>query len=101
MKLRTKVAALLLLAAPLPAATCESLATLTLPKAAITLARIVPAGAFAPPAGSSTPYQRLPEFCRITATLTPTTDSDIKIEIWLPTANWNRKFEAVGNGGWA
>ena len=35
------------------------------------------------------------------ATLTPSSDSDIKIEVWLPTAGWNGKFQAVGNGGWA
>ena len=35
------------------------------------------------------------------ATLTPSSDSDIKIEIWLPASGWNGKFEAVGNGGWA
>ena len=28
-------------------------------------------------------------------------DSDIKIEVWLPAAAWNGKFQAVGNGGWA
>jgi feruloyl esterase len=27
--------------------------------------------------------------------------SDIKIELWLPQSGWNRKFQAVGNGGWA
>src|SRR6185369_11525035 len=42
----------------------------------------------------------LPEFCRVAATLTPSSDSDIKVEVWLP-AGWNRKFQAVGNGGWA
>ena len=31
-------------------------------------------------------------------TLKPTSDSDIKIEVWMPTANWNQKFQAVGNG---
>ena len=35
------------------------------------------------------------------ATLTPWSDSDIQIEVWLPIADWNGKFEAVGNGGWA
>ena len=35
-------------------------------------------------------------------TLTPSSDSDIKIEVWLPdSAAWNGKFQAVGNGGWA
>jgi feruloyl esterase len=34
--------------------------------------------------------------------LHPTTDSDIRIEIWLPDApEWNGKFQAVGNGGWS
>ena len=31
----------------------------------------------------------------------PRSDSDIKIEVWLPAASWNGKFQAVGNGGWA
>ena len=35
------------------------------------------------------------------ATLTPSSDSDIKIEVWLPASGWNLKFQAVGNGGWA
>ena len=40
------------------------------------------------------------EFCRVAATLTPSSDSDIKIEVWLPASGWNGKFQAVGNGGW-
>jgi feruloyl esterase len=44
----------------------------------------------------------LPAHCRVAATLKPTSDSDIKMEVWLPTsAAWNGKFEAVGGGGWA
>jgi hypothetical protein len=41
-----------------------------------------------------------PAFCRVAATLTPTSDSDIKIEVWLPLSGWNRKFMAAGNSGW-
>ena len=52
-------------------------------------------------AGAPNPYKALPEFCRVAATLTPSSDSDIKVEVWLPAANWNGKFQAVGNGGWA
>jgi feruloyl esterase len=37
----------------------------------------------------------------VQATLTPSADSDIKIEVWLPASGWNGKFQAVGNGGWA
>ena len=43
----------------------------------------------------------LPAHCRVAATLRPTADSSIEIEVWLPAENWNGKFQAVGNGGWA
>jgi feruloyl esterase len=82
------------------AAPCESLASLALPDTTITMAQVVPAGSFSAP-GAREPYKDLPEFCRVAATLKPSTDSDIKVEIWLPTSSWNRKLEAVGNGGWA
>jgi feruloyl esterase len=87
------------------AATCESLSALRLPDTTITMAQAVPAGTFAPP-GSTAAQQspsltNLPAFCRVAATLRPTSDSDIKIEVWLPAANWNGKYQAVGNGGWA
>ena len=71
----------------------------------------VAAGAFAPPApargggagrGAATnPFANVPAFCRVAATLTPTGDSDIKVEVWLPASDWNGKYQAVGNGGWA
>ena len=88
------------------AASCESLATLPLQNGRVTSAAVVGAGAFTPPgasAGSNAAqaYTSLPAFCRIAATLTPTTDSDIKIEVWMPASNWNQKLQSVGNGGWA
>jgi feruloyl esterase len=43
----------------------------------------------------------LPAYCRVEATLRPTSDSDIKIEVWMPSAGWNGKFQANGNGGWS
>ena len=92
-----------LLPAAAIAATCESLATLSLPNTAITMAQPVAAGAFAVPgarAGRGNAMTDLPAFCRVAATLTPTSDSDIKIEVWLPAQNWNNKFQAVGNGAW-
>ena len=87
--------------APAFAASCEDLASLALPQAKITIAQVVAAGAFTPPTGPPDPYRNVPEFCRVAATLTPSSDSDIKVEVWLPTAGWNRKFQVVGNGGWA
>jgi feruloyl esterase len=32
--------------------------------------------------------------------LTPSRDSHIEVEVWLP-ANWNGRLQAIGNGGWA
>ena len=87
-------------------ASCESLSTLRLQDTTITLAAPVPAGEFAPAAGAATApvseaFKNLPAFCRVAATLKPTADSDIKIEVWMPAAGWNGKFQAVGNGGWS
>ena len=47
----------------------------------------------------SVDYTTLPAFCRVTATASPTPDSAIKFEVWLPAQGWNGKFVAVGNGG--
>jgi feruloyl esterase len=33
--------------------------------------------------------------------LRPTSDSEINIEVWMPTTGWNNKLLAVGNGAWA
>src|SRR4051812_120353 len=49
---------------------------------------------------SSPAENAVPAYCRVAATLRPSSDSDIKIEIWLPVATWNGKLEANGNGGW-
>jgi feruloyl esterase len=76
---------------------CGALATLALPNATITLAQAVDAGRFTPP-GSAAEASGLPAFCRVAATLKPTPDSDIKIEVWMPSSGWNSKLQAVGNG---
>jgi Tannase and feruloyl esterase len=92
---------------PVFAATCESLTAAALKDAAVTRAEVVAPGRFIPPDGGrrgegrANPYKDLPEFCRVAATLTPSSDSDIKVEMWLPANGWNGKFQAVGNGGWA
>jgi Tannase and feruloyl esterase len=88
---------------PVFGATCESLASLKLPDTTITLAQTVAAAAFTIPIGFPSPSspKSLPAFCRVAATLRPTKDSDIKIEVWLPIEGWNGKFQGIGNGGWA
>jgi feruloyl esterase len=73
---------------------CESLSSQALPDTTISRAESVGAGSFET-------LKNLPAFCRVAATLKPTPDSDIKIEVWMPASDWNGKFQAVGNGGWA
>jgi len=83
------------------AGSCEALASLALPDGTITLAQPVAAGGFVPPdAGGAqrTTAATLQSFCRVAATLKPSSDSDIKMEIWMPASNWNGKYQAVGNG---
>jgi feruloyl esterase len=128
-------AAALALGSPALAATpCADLKSLSLPNVTITLAQDVPAGPFVAPAPAGAPAGRgagpaaaapaaapagrggpavpplmLPAYCRVAATLTPSPDSDIKVEVWMPAARegapggtaWNGKYQAVGNGGWA
>jgi feruloyl esterase len=80
---------------------CEQLLSLAVPDGIITEAAYVPAGPFAPPVSrSSGDSMFLPAFCRVAATLKPTADSNIKIEVWMPASGWNGKFQGVGNGGW-
>jgi feruloyl esterase len=81
------------------ATTCENLTSLHLQDTAITVAQSVPAGNYTAPDGEV--FTNMPAFCRVAATLTPTSDSDIGIEIWMPASGWNGKFQAVGNGGFA
>src|ERR1700733_2663995 len=86
---------------------CESLAALTLPNTTITEAKSVAAGNFLLPkasggaAGRRAPdFSGLPAFCRVAATIKPTSDSDIRIEVWMPSReNWNGKLAGVGSGG--
>lgn len=74
---------------------CERLASVSLPHTAITSAKVIPAGTFAAP---DQQFNNLPQFCRVIANSRPTADSDIQLEIWLPVAGWNGKFQ-TGNLG--
>jgi len=73
---------------------CERLTTVAVPHGTVTSAQSVDAGALAQ-------FATLPAFCRVAARLRPSEDSDIKMELWLPAANWNGKFQEVGNGAFS
>jgi feruloyl esterase len=86
-----KVAAtFFLLASSITAATCEGLKSVTLSHAAVTAAAEMPA------------TNNLPAYCQIKVLATPVPDSEIKVEIWLPSArDWNGKLVGTGNGGYS
>ena len=90
---------------PLDAAACGKLTATKLRGVTVTSATLVAAGQMPPPPArgggpgpQANPFADLPAVCRVAATLKPSTDSDIKMELWLP-ASWNGKFRGTGNGG--
>ena len=124
--------ALMLLSAAGVTTPCESLTGLKLDKTTITSAQMVPEGPApargggrgrataagapgaeaqaprgaaagnAPGRGPQQPPAMIPAHCRLQIVLSPTSDSVINMEIWLPPAEkWNGKFMGVGNGGFA
>jgi hypothetical protein len=86
---------------------CAKLSSLPIPDAAITSAQAYGAGAL--PATVRGPFgenladlfSKLPAFCRVVAAAKPTSDSNITVELWMPLAGWNGRFEGIGNGGFA
>jgi feruloyl esterase len=90
--------AIAFLSAPIAwAASCENLTKLDLKNTTITLAEPIAAGATL----DGTALAGVPAFCRVAATLAPSRDSEIKIEVWLPEQHWNGKLRGDGNGGWS
>ncbi len=72
-----------------PATMCEGLSALDLRDADVMVAESVPA------------REGLPAFCRVTLEATPSADSNINIEIWMPAQGWNGRLLGVGSGGYA
>jgi feruloyl esterase len=92
-------------ATPAAAQACEALGTLVLPRATVTLAQPVGPGGFTAPGGrggaGGGAFAALPPFCRVAITARPGPASDVRIEVWMPLADWNGRFLVVGNGGFA
>ncbi|MGO4305833.1 tannase/feruloyl esterase family alpha/beta hydrolase [Cupriavidus sp. RAF12] len=81
------------------ATACETLMEASLPGVTLTAAAQQTPGTLALPNGHK--IGDLPTFCRVSGRLTPTTDSDIGFELWMPPADaWNGKMLVVGNGGY-
>lgn len=54
-------------------------------------------GVFTLPDGSE--IEKLPKICTVSAVLRPSATSYIRVELWLPTEDWNGRFLGTGNGG--
>ncbi len=106
-KLITAVLAALAQSAHAAGADCATLAQLSLPNTQIDEAAVIAKGAYPAPVGQNGQpqnpalYASLPAFCRVKATLRPSADSDIKVEVWLPQEGWNGRLQAVGNGAFS
>ncbi len=81
-------------------ARCRAIANMKLDGVTVTDAKFIDTGSFTPP-GETSPIVNLPPFCLVAATLRPTSDSNIRIELWMPAKNWNGRFLGTGNGGGA
>ena len=68
---------------------CADLTALTIPDVAITSSTSVPAGPFAMPGGRpGAAPTTIPAFCRVVAVGTPSSDSHINFEVWIPEGRW-------------
>src|SRR5215472_6269581 len=90
----------------LAATTCTGLINLPLPHGQVTAAQTITGGTFNTPPGCATgsagctTNTGLPQFCRVAGTATPTNDSVINFEAWIPTdGSFNGKYEQLGCGG--
>jgi feruloyl esterase len=84
-------------AAHATATDCGSLAAVTTADATMTAATIVPAGAVVSGQTLSVPM------CRVEGVAQPSSDSEIKFEVWLPetSAAWTGRLKVNGTGGYA
>src|SRR4051812_6083636 len=90
----------LLASAPALAGSCENLVLGTgLSGTTVTGAVTVTGPSFT--ALNGVTYTNLPSFCKVSAVLTPTSDSFINVELWMPLSTWNGRFQGIGNGGYA
>src|SRR5438552_2803034 len=85
-------------AAPAPAVVaagdCASLTDIRMANVSVVSAALVTEGAFTPPTPRGASALRVPAFCRVVVVATPTADSHINIEIWIPDAGgWNGRFQ--------
>lgn len=90
-------------AQPPEAQACSKLADASLDHAKVVEAKYVSSGyrIMWQAAFIGLPRFKVPDSCRVTLEITPTSDSMIKTKVWLPTVGWNGRLWGAGNGGLA
>ena len=76
-------------------ADCLRMPDANLPDTRITSAAVQAENSFAAPGADSA--MKHPAFCRVAGVTEPA----VQFEVWLPMADWNGKYQGVGNGGMA
>lgn len=85
---------------------CRAIAAMALPGAKVIASASVAEGAFTLARPTMLPdfadrLRDMPAFCQVQIVATPSTQSHIGIEVWLPQKGWNGRFLGTGNGGGA
>jgi feruloyl esterase len=80
---------------------CKALNQVKLTDATILSAEIVPAGDASTEWLKQAIHQPYPAYCMVKVEATPSTDSKIGLEVWMPLSAWSGDYVQLGNGGLA
>jgi len=81
---------------------CEALQAIALPGATVDTAAVMPPSAVAAASIPGTAFRpQTPAYCRVSGYASPSPDSHIGFEVWMPLSGWNGELLQVGNGGLA
>lgn len=78
---------------------CLHLEKFTLRSAVALSSTSVAAGSFKAPDGKAQP--ELGDFCRFAGSARPSSDSDIRFEVWMPLKGWNGRLWGIGGRNFA
>jgi len=80
---------------------CASLQNFSFPNTTITGVQTNSGGPYVAPDTWHLAFANLPPSCQVSATIKPTADSSINVQVWMPTQGYNGRYLGTGNGGYA
>jgi hypothetical protein len=80
---------------------CQSLQSFSFPNTTINGVASMPGGPYVAADTWHLAFANLPPWCQVTATIAPTPDSSIGVQVWLPMQRYNGRYLGTGNGGYA